>query len=330
MLRRCMLVAAVAALGCGETGGDPGLPPGSSGYDNPDELMADAPPAWRPQGTPVTVGAASFIPPEGWEITLYSDGVAARSANDGGGRQCEIFVLEPRPAADGEARYQQVYDAAQALFPAGTVLTDHSGGADWMRGRWRGDSGRGFDAFGLNLSANQETVDVLPMLADFAGTAVPVVVIEPRAGSWDCIGPTGDFGLEVANVFHSLTLEGASHRSASLAEEVVGKWFSSDGVTGSLYVFGANGQYIDAGAHGGVVETSPGEWRDVYATWSGDGRYALVQDVLGMFPNDDAAQSRYVRILDWSDGQGGWSRRFCWIAAYGGSPYTHCFELQEQ
>ena len=342
-MRRSMAFAAVAvwvlACGGGDGGppGTPGAPPpggggggGGGSYDTPEQLLAAAAPQWKPEGTSSQMGAAQFLAPSGWEVTQYTDGVAARSPGASGG-QCEIFVLDPRAAASGEAaQYQQLLQATKGLFPQGTVLQDQYGGADPLRERWRGKTGRGWGYVGLFLSVNGSTW-VLPFLADFGGTAVPVVIIEPKSSTEGCVNIVGDFGAGPAAVFHSLSLEGASNTGANtLAANAVGLWFSSDGTTGAQYLFGANGQYIDSSVYGGPVEVTPGDWQNQYATWSGTGRYVLRGDVLGFFPSGASAFSRYARQIQVANTQGGWDDKLCWVAANDGEPYTHCLWRTEE
>jgi hypothetical protein len=331
MNRALCFVLAMGLLGCGGGGssggggGGGGSDEPSARYHTPDEILAAAAPTWRPTGTPVSIGTASFLAPTGWETTVYTDGVGMRSPADSNGNQCEIFVLAPRPSAGGDARYQQALDAAQSLFPDGTVFDSHYDQPDPLQDKWRGMSGRGFEYVGL-MNSIQQSVQVLPILADFSGTAVPLVVIEPDASTWGCIDAAGDFGLEPASVFHSLTL-GSSAPDDSLATNVLGEWFSSDGSVGTLFVYGANGHYQDVSVINGQVETSPGDWHDATASWSGDGSYVVRGDVEGLFPTDGTPESRFVREYEWLDSDGAWQRRICWIANYEG-PYTHCLADQ--
>jgi hypothetical protein len=326
-LRLATILASLLGLaGCGDgEGGEPGS--GTKLYKTAEDLMAAAPPEWRPAGESTATGPVSFLRPQGWEATVYTDGVAVRSAQASNGTQCEIFVLASRPAATGEeAKYQQLLQAVRSLFPEGTQLQDPYGGPEPLRQRWRGVTGRGWGYVGLVLSVDQ-TIDVLPLLADFGGTAVPVVVIQPRSSPWGCINSLGDFGVAPAGVFHSLSLAGFTPATAdALASGVIGQWFSTSGGVGTLYVFGANGRYIDSGVHGGTVELSPGDWTSVYATWSGTGAYAVRGDVLGLFPSSGGARSRFIRHSEWLNGQGQWTRRLCWIASYEAQPYTHCLD----
>ncbi len=312
-----------ATPGPGGPGGGGGG--GGGGYATPEQLMAAAPPQWKPEGTKAQVGTATFISPSGWAVTTYTDGVATRSPDPDGNGQCEVFVLAPRPTASGEsAQFAQLLEATQGLFPQGTVLQDQYGGADTQRDRWRGTTGRGWRYVGLFLSVNQ-SVEVLPFLADFGGTAVPVVIIEPRSATTECVNVLGDFGVGPAAVFHSLALEGvAASGTNALAANAVGLWFSSDGSAGSQYLFGANGRFIDTDLYGGPVEVAPGEWQDQYASWTGTGAWAVRGDVLGLFPTGSGAHSRFVRQLQVADAEGNWSDKLCWVASYEGAPYTHC------
>ncbi len=303
---------------------DPGQP--SGGHETPEQLMAAAPPEWKPEGALTDSGGARFLAPAGWAIAQYTDGVGMRSPDGDGRGQCEIFVLAPRATPAGEAeQLQHLLQATQALFPPGTVLQDQYGGPDPFGDRWRGTSGRGFRYEGLFLSVSQ-SVNVLPFLADFGGTSVPVVIVEPRSSSTGCVNVLGDFGVAPAGVFHSLSLEGFTPSGAgALAANAVGKWSSSDGTAGSYFIFGANGRYLDSAVYSGVVEVSPGDWRSAQATWPGSGSYAVRGEVLGLFPSDDSARSRYVRQFQVRDVDGTWSDKLCWIARpSGGSAYTHC------
>lgn len=104
----------------------------------------------------------------------------------------------------------------------------------------------------------------------------------------------------MANVFYSLDV-GAKQVDGSLADSMIGKWFSSGGSAGNSYLFGANGQYLHASAVGGRVETSPDQWQSRYATWSSDGSWAAVGSVLGMFPNERQASSHFARHFEFRD-----------------------------
>jgi hypothetical protein len=330
-VRVWVLAACVAFFGCGGDDGDGTTapqPPGPVGsgptYNTPEQLMGAAPPTWRPTSTnKVTHEEVSFLAPQSWETTVYTDGVGVRSPQDGGA-QCEIFVLAPRATAAAGARYDQLLAATQALFAQGTQLEDQYGGGHPLEDRLRGVTGRGWDYVGLRMSVDQ-SIEVLSILADFGGTAVPMVIIEPRSSTWECIDFVGDFGIHPATVFHTLSVAGFTPAGPNaLAASIIGRWFSSDGITGSQYIFGANGQYIDSSVYGGSVETSPGDWNSVYATWTGTGSYQVVGDVVGFFPTGAAASSRFARHYEWVDGQGVWHRTLCTIGSYDRSPYTLC------
>lgn len=323
--KKTVLVAlALGGLGAMLTGCGGSSDPKET-YRTPDEVLKAAPPVWRPDGDLHADGSASFRAPAGWTETLYDDGTAVRSPEAQGG-QCEIFVLAPRPASAGDDRYAQLLDAALALFPDGTQVTNQYGGDDLMAYRWRGDSARGFTYVGLTLKASG--VDVLPLLADFSGTAVPVVVVEPGSSPTHCLLGYGDFDLDVATVFHSLTLGPATATSA-VADALLGEWSSSDGSVGSLYVWGANGHYVDASAVSGVVPDGAGNWQDATASWSGNGQYVIRGDVLGLFPEGGTPESHYVRHLEMAQQDGSWKERMCLISALDGAPYTHCLDRQE-
>lgn len=306
---------------------------GEPEYATPEELQEAAPAEWQPAGITASAGVATFTVPPGFELTTYTDGAAVRSPASQGA-QCEIFVLQPRPAASTEAaRLQQLLEAAQALFPAETPLADQYGGADPLTHAWRGATGAGWSYEGLINTAADSSIDVLPFLANFGGTAVPVVIIEPRPATPDCVNLLGDFGIDPAVVFHSLQITGFTRASGEpLEQAVIGNWFSSSGgAAASQYVFGANGRYIDAAAVGGTVETSPGEWSDVYASWSGTGRYVVRSDLLALFPTDGEPHSRYVRQFETRSGASGpWEPKLCWVAGANGDPYTHCLYPSEE
>lgn len=333
MIRRIVLVACAALLACGggkEYGGSTGSS-SSGGTSGGTDVIAEAPPVWQPEGTAASANGASFLAPAGWALTQYTDGAGVVSPKDSDGDQCEILVLQPRPTATGEeAQYQQVLDAARGMFPEGTVIENQYGGSDPLEDRWRGETGRGWNYVGLFLTTGNDTVDVLSFLADFSGTAVPVIVVEPRGSSWDCISVTGDFNETVATVFHTLKLDSAGEtRTSALEQSVVGKWFSSDGSAGTQFIFGANGHYSDTSVYGGTVEVSPGDWEDQYATWSGDGSYRIDGDVVAEFPSDGAPEGHYIRVYEWNDPQNVWHRRLCWISEYEGNPFTLCLAHQD-
>lgn len=243
------------------------------------------------------------------------------------------MVLEPRAAATTPgARLQQAFDVASALLP-GWEFTDDFGnsGSDPLSRASVGDSGMGWKYEALTMRVRDPQGgqhDAYSLLASFGDRAVPLVAFESRDGSNGCIDYDGRFGLDVANVFFSLRL-GAVSADSSLAGALVGKWFSSGGMAGNLYVFGSNGRYADASAAGNWVEISPGLWTDRYATWSGSGAWTAVGNTLAFFPTGGAPTGHYARTFELRTYGGEWRETVCWVDSFEGAPYTYCTERSE-
>lgn len=327
----------IGAVGCGGPaaggGGQQGQPPGE--FDTPEQLLNAAQPAWRPAGPTENIKGVSFQYPTDWELLIIDDGVSITSPVDENGDQCKIFVLEPRPAASTETGLleQALQTASNLLLTEGRTLTDDFGSPTPLDRAFRGSSGTGWDYAGLTMRLDDPdpdvgTYDVISMIAHSGTSAVPIVAIQPLWSAWGCVGFNGEFGLGVANVFHSLDM-GISQPDHSLEPKMVGKWFSSSGSAGNLYLFGANKQYVHASASGGWIEVAPDQWANRYATWSGDGSWAAVGDVLGMFPKERPASSHFARQFEFRDYSGDWQETLCWIDSYDGEPYTYCTQRME-
>lgn len=343
MVRRSLLASSLFVLGtlhCGQPGGgggggdgdDPGAQPQSS-YDSPADLTRAAPPVWEPSGIEEEIGGVSFLRSPDWEKTTYDGALRVLSPADAYGNKCEMFVFEPRAAAKTEqARREQALEvASEVVLLEGETFTNQYGSASLEDYSFHGSTGTGWDYSGLRLSIHYgraEQHDVLAMIARFGDSAVPFLVGEPKGSEWGCVEHGGHFGLEVARIFFSLSL-GDPSVDDSLASNVIGEWFSSGGSAGNRYVFGANAQYIHASVARGVEELTPGDWRDRYATWSGDGSWAAVGDLLALFPNDGAATSHYARHFESLELDGTWEPQLCWIDSFEGEPYTYCTRPSE-
>lgn len=333
VFRRSFLLASgllVWTVGCGGTG--PATGGGPRSFDTPAALLAAATPAWQPSGETKQLNTLTFKAPAGWHSVGSSVAEVMESDPDQFGSTCIIVVMAPIPVATGEdARYQQALDAAgAALLEPGDKLTDEYGNPDPLTYASRGTSGNGWDYRALTMSLTKgdgSVYDVLSLVARFGNQAVPVIAVEPMS-TLRCVSYDGQFGLDVANVLYSLSL-GTPTYDHALESDLVGEWFSSDGSAGNLYVFGANGHYIDASAVGGVVEVTPGEWRDRYASWSGTGRWAAVGDVLGFFPSGGQATSHFALRFEFRIYNGDWREAACWTDEYEGNPYMYCTRRQE-
>lgn len=338
MSRKLLVVAIVlliGTVGCGAGGtgggtGGGGQPPHE--FDTPQQLMDAATPAWQPSGPTESIKGVSFQHSADWEVTLYDDAVEVDSPVNTFGEQCWIFVLEPRPVAStDDGRFDQALQVASDLFlKDGATMTDDYERPDPLSRAFRGSTGSGWDYAGLmmRLVTPDSVFDVLSLIARSGNNVVPILAIEPRDSGWGCVGDDGQFSLDVANVFYSLDM-GSAQPDHSLEPKMVGEWFSSSGSAGNSYVFGANGQYIHASAAGGWTEITPGVWSDRYATWAGDGSWVAVGDVIGMFPKEQPAESRFGRQFEFRDYGGDWQDTLCWVDAYEGDPYTYCTQRTE-
>jgi hypothetical protein len=282
---------------------------------------------WSPTGRKQAIKGVDFLTPAGWSVQKGSNGIGVTSPKDPHGYDCQIVVLAPQKAAATEAgRFQQAATIASLLTV--DTLTNQNGGADLQANAFRGGTGNGWDYTGLALHATVggQGSGIISLLAHFGKKVVPVLVIEedsPYGNGWNCVGADGDFGANVATTFYSLSL-GAPKPNNVLAANVLGDWFSSSGNVGNGYTYGRNGHYIHASVYGGVVWVSPGNWRDVYATWAGDGNWAATGDLLAYFPTGKAAYSEYTRIFQNKRPNGTWRTTLCSINSRDGQPYSYC------
>jgi len=294
-------------------------------FTTPTVLKQAAPPRWSPKGTEQSIKGVTFLAPSGWTVEKGTGGIGVTSPKDSHGYDCQIVVLAPEKAASTEAgRFQQALDTAGEL---GVTLTNPDGGTDLKANAFKGATGNGWDYTGLTLAAaaGGKNHSILSIAARFGTQVVPLLVIEedsPFGNDWDCVGYDGDFGANVGTVFYSLQL-GAPKPNASLATKVLGDWFSSSSSVGNGYTYGRNGRYIHVSVYGGTVWVSPGNWQDVYASWSGDGSWAANGDLLAYFPTDGSAYSTYARVFQ-SKVDGVWQTTLCSINALDGKPYSYC------
>ncbi len=339
MFRRSFLLALgllMWTVGCGGSGPAGGGGGGGGGgprtFKTPAALLTAAAPVWEPSGATEQVGSVTFKVPAGWQEGANGGGAVMESPPDRFGATCMIAVEAPRPVATGEeARYAQALEAASALLvEPGDRLTDDFEGPDPLSRASRGVSGNGWDYRALTMrliQADGSVYDVLSLVARFGSQAVPVIAVEPMS-TLRCVSYNGEFGVDVANVLYSLDL-GSPVYDHALESSLIGEWFSSDGSAGNLYVFGANGHYIDASAVGGVVEVTPGEWRDRYASWAGTGGWASVGDTLAFFPTGGQPTGHFATHFEVRDFSGVWQESLCWTDAYAGEPYMYCTRRQE-
>lgn len=198
----------------------------------------------------------------------------------------------------------------QELLPG--VAIEGPYGPDPTTYRTQGVAGGGWEFVGLDLKVGNGASK--PFMAYFGQTAVPVVPIEPSGASCLSSQEGEADGLEV---FHSLALDGFVAPSlAPLKDKVVGSWFSASGNVGAALILGANGQYIDLAILSGTVPVNSYQVEDVFATWSGDGSYVSVANVLAYFPasgSEGSPHSNYVRVFEEENSSSptGWIRRLC-------------------
>lgn len=330
-----IVVILLGTLGCAGLAQEGSRQPGQDPrqFGTPRELLEAAQPAWQPTGPTEQFMGVSFQRPTGWESTAADDWTMIASPPDEYGDRCVIFVLEPRPVATTDpGRLEQALQvASDLLLEGGDELTGVYGDPEPLRRSFRGSSGNGWDYAGLTLrlsDAEYDTFDVISMLAYSDSSAVPVVVIGAGGSTSRCVGYDGEFGLDVANVFHSLEI-GSAQTDQSLAEGLIGKWFSSSGSVGNYYLFGANEQYMHVSVLGGWVETFPDQWESRYATWLGDGSWTAAGSVMAMFPNDRPATSYFTRLFEFRDYEGEWHDTLCWVDVYEGEPYNYCTRRNE-
>jgi hypothetical protein len=291
--------------GAGSSGTSGGSSGGGGGeITTKEQLGAAAPFEWEPSGEAASFEGVNFLVPPGWKTQAYADGFALRSPD---AIPCEIWILQPRPAASGDAQYTQLVNAAKGLLPPGsqTVLGQYSD--DALSYRTRGTSGTGWPFVGLNVRYVQSNGSSgKPFMAIFGDTAVPVIPIVPPGSK--CLDYYSGNDVVVPNIWYSLSYDGAQITNESnYPQAVVGTWFVADTSVGVVHTYAMNGEFFSA------YRSEPKGFDPM--SGSASETYKVIDDALAVFPKaaGEPGKSNYIRIIEEANtsAPSGWTKTLC-------------------